>query len=325
MERRLSRYFFSFVVFLLLFNIGIPGASASFQDNPTGVYHKLASLVYDIDSTGGNISELQKRLDDSNIGPTGKYVIIDVININGNNTKPPMAADMTGGINRLGPSGFKAMAVVDTSSTSKKLFIAIAGSENMHDYTAARNVIENDNPEQIYHAHLYTNYIHKTYPQYASYKWYLTGHSLGGWLTTKLYLDTRSANWIVRADQWKYGGAIKKSFSGVYTFNTLPIQEGSVTVKQWEENKKGLYNKIIKNLFISNEWLNRLQKLHSNKMNYFGDRGSINKNISNDLWFVSTTPIADIILLLSNTEISEGHRLCQLSPHVFPKGDACTP
>ncbi|HDX9580266.1 TPA: hypothetical protein ROX88_003897 [Bacillus pseudomycoides] len=323
MKKRLSRFLGCFFVFFVLFNASLIEVNAAgFQDNPPGVYHRLSSLVYKVNGSTENLNDLQYKLNNSNLGQAGKYVIIDTIDVN-ENRYHPMATNKSGEINKLDATGFKAMAVVVPSS--KKLFIAIAGSENIYDFNAAKNVIENDNPGQISHAQLYTNYIYKNFPQYASYDWYLTGHSLGGWLATKLYLDLRSANWLVSGPNWKYGGEIKKSISGVYTFNTLPIKEGSVPDKQWDENKKGLYNKAIKNLYISNEWLNRFQKLHSKKFNYFGTKGSIDKGISDEFSSVSGTLAEDLIHLATIDRFREAHGLCQLSPHVFPKGDACTP
>lgn len=323
MKKRSSRYLVCFLAFFILFNVSfIKVNAAGFQDNPPGVYHRLSSLVYDVNGSTENLNALQYRLNSSNLAQAGKYVIIDTIDVN-ENYYHPMATKKSGDIEKLNATGFKAMAVVIPSS--KKLFIAIAGSQDRFDYNNAKNVLEDDNPGQNYHAQLYTNYIYKNFPEYASYNWYITGHSLGGWLATKLYLDLRSANWLVGASDWKYAGVIKKSISGVYTFNTLPIKKESVPDKQWNENKKGLYNKEIKNLYVSNEWLNRFQKLHPNTFNYFGAKGSINKGISDEYSSISGTPAEDLIHLVAIDRYREAHGLCQLSPHVFPKGDACTP
>lgn len=61
------------------------------------------------------------------------------------------------------------------------------------------------------------------------------------------------------------------------------------------------------------------------KFNYFGTKGSINKGISDGFSFVSGTSVRSLIHLATIDRYREANGLCQLSPQVFPKDDACTP
>ncbi|MEW4239767.1 hypothetical protein Q0N51_12395 [Priestia megaterium] len=263
---------------IIMFTLSyLPSAQASYTENPNGVYYELSRLVYKVKGDG-SYSSIESALN-SKLGK-GKFKVIDTIDVDKERNHKAGTSASTGKPISLDKTGFKAMTVVVEGS--KKLYISFSGSENGADYATAANVIQDDIPGQLYQAQLYANYIYKNFPKYQGYKWYFTGHSLGGWLATKLYLDIRAANWVIpTTSKFKYGGPIgKKTINGVYTFNPLPIRKGQHVPKtQWDANKNGVYNQDIKNLYIENEWLNGVYDMHSTEINYFGTKGSINTGI----------------------------------------------
>ncbi|CAK8584791.1 alpha/beta hydrolase family protein [Priestia megaterium] len=272
--KKISLVSMAIVMFTLSY---LPAVQASYTENPNGVYYELSRQVYNVKGDGSH-SSIESALN-SKLGK-GKFKVIDTIDVNEQNYHKAGTSSSSGKILPLDKTGFQAMTVVIEGS--KKLYIAFSGSQSFSDYNTAKNIMEDDIPGQLYQAQLYANYIYKNFPQYQGYKWYFTGHSLGGWLATKLYLDIRAANWVIpTTSKYKYGGPIgKKTINGVYTFNPLPIRKGQhLPQTQWDANKNGVYNQDIKNLYIENEWLNGVYDMHSTEINYFGTKGSINTGI----------------------------------------------
>ncbi|MGA4722124.1 hypothetical protein [Fictibacillus nanhaiensis] len=262
-----------------LFTLGTSSpAYAGYIDNPSGVYYDLSKHVYKV--TG------DRNFDEYNIEslidvtqPDNKFQVIDSISVNSGYSHPASKDNNSSTLHVLDRTGFKAMAVVIPAS--KKLFIVFSGSQDITDYNTARNIIQADTPGQLYQAQLYVNYIYKNFEEYGHYNWYFTGHSLGGWLAQKVYLDIRAANWVNTSGKYEYGGAIGKgNISGVYTFNALPLLKDShVNPTQWNANKNGTYNNDVKNLYIENEWLNSIYDMYSYKLDYIGLQGGVDTSI----------------------------------------------
>lgn len=257
-----------------------PVAHAGYKDNSSKLYYFLSQQVYNANGLPGDKNTgIQKVLDQK--FKKGKYKVLDTIDVNNKSHKA--ATRKSGGIEPFKDTGFKAMAVV--SESEKKLFIAIAGSQigaasDFSDAHTARNVFEGDVPGQLYHAQLYLNYIYSAYPKYKDYKWYFTGHSLGGFVASKLYLDIQAKRWHYPSNFYVYGKAVKKTkISGVYTFNPLPVPKSQVSSTQWNANKKGTYNSEIKNFYIQNEWLNGIYDMYPNDLAYFGTQEAIDKKV----------------------------------------------
>ncbi|MFF2175513.1 hypothetical protein ACFVT8_03465 [Lysinibacillus sp. NPDC058147] len=168
------------------------------------------------------------------------------------------------------------------------------------------------------------NYIYSNYPTYSGYQWYFTGHSLGGYLAAKTYLDIRSANWLT-STPWKYGGAVnKKTISGVYTFNPLPIPKNQISSTQWNANINKVYDSEIKNLYIENEWLNGVYDMHSDKMAYFGFKGAVPSSIPT-YKTINYTPKGSIsgdlagyyaYSLTHKKAVTDNHGISALAPYV---------
>jgi hypothetical protein len=308
-------------------------SKASFNENPNGVYLELARRVYDVKGNNirANMDEIEDKLNNRLAGGIEKFDVIDTIDVN-SNPYHPAGASPAGYNNVLDTTGFKAMAVV--IKNSKKVFIVFSGSKDPFDYVAAERILKSVTPGQLYQAQLYTNYIYQKYSSYKDYNWYFTGHSLGGWLAAKVYLDIRAANWVnPSTTKYKYGGPIGKShISGVFTFNPLPIGKLHVSSTQWNANKNGVYDDYIKNLYISNEWLNTLQDMNTLDLNYFGTPGSIDTGIKEYSEWVPVPSLfsyVDAGLLLAEAglyqkAVLEGHRVCQFGKWVTPKGKSCT-
>jgi hypothetical protein len=253
------------------------GASAAWNDNVSGLYYNLAKEVYYVNGWGPNSNyQIQNRF--NNIYGN-QYKIIDTISVNDRSYHP--AGTLSNGDSySLAKTGFKAMAMVST--TSPKLYIAFSGTDEMSlsDWNTSANIFQGDNPGQMYQAQLFLNYIYDTFPVYRGYNWYFVGHSLGGYNATKSYLDIRSMNYLNSSSKFKYGGAVKKTkVSGVFTFNPLPIPRHQVPSVQWQANKDGLYNTDVKNLFIQNEWLNGITDMHPYDIAYFGTKQAIDRGV----------------------------------------------
>ena len=287
-NRLVKKNFLASILLIFLSTSFVSPTQAAWNDNPTGVYYKLSEIVYDV---GGNKHKnvTQKKLLDlgkAKDGKSPKFKIIDAINVEEEPIHASALAKNGKSTHKLDNTGFRAMAVV--VEDSKKLFIVFAGTNgflgetfvnkkfNLDNSTfkdaatAGKAVIDGDAGQNI-QAQLYTNYIYNKFPQYQNYNWYFAGHSLGGWLATKTYLDIRSAKWLVSSSKFRYGGAIgKKEISGVFVFNPLPIYKKSVSSTQWNANLNGTYDKNIQNYIIQNEWLNGVRMMHSSDLYYFG-------------------------------------------------------
>ncbi|MBD8591239.1 MULTISPECIES: hypothetical protein [Peribacillus] len=311
----------SIVIILSFFNFDVSNTEAAYSDNPNGVYHKLSDIVYRAQGTASDVTNMQKRLDDSGfLGAPGKYKVIDVIDVDNERNHPMATVAKGSGTHTLDKTGLKAMAVAIPGS--KKLFLVFAGSENLIDFKTAYVSVSETSPGQSNQAQLYMNYIYKKFPTYASYNWYLTGHSLGGWVSTKLYLDIRSARWLTSATKFKYGGAINKSISGVFTFNTLPISKKNISSEQWNANLNGAYSNAVKNLYIANEWLNNTQKIHQNDLAYIGTKGSIDTGVPYTK--LITTGIYDTLVTFATYKTkTSAHSLCSLKNSVTPINKTC--
>ncbi|MGD6899354.1 lipase family protein [Bacillus infantis] len=307
-------------------------SKASFDENPNGVYLELARQVYNVKANNikSNQDEIEAKLNSRLAGGVKKFDVIDTIDVN-SNPYHPAGVNPAGYNNAFDATGFKAMAVV--ISGSKKVFIVFCGSKDVWDIASAERILANRVPGQLYQAQIYTNYIYEKYSQYKDYDWYFTGHSLGGWLAAKVYLDIRAGNWVTPSTtKYKYGGPIGKSnISGVFTFNPLPIGEQHVSSTQWNANNNGVYDAYIKNLYIQNEWLNTIQDMHPDKLQYFGTKGSINTGIKyySD-WGLkpASTPYLDVAGVYYESAfyqkaVNEGHRICQFGKWVTPIGNTC--
>lgn len=307
-----------------------PGAAnAGYADNYNRLYYDLSRLVYSAEYSSYTRKTIQDDLNSKH--GAGKFKVISAVDVNADVYHPMSASSSTGEWLRLDGTGFKAMAVV--AEGSNKLFIAFSGTDkswnfipDLNDANTARETLSSNAPGQNYQAQLFTNYIYEAFPAYRSYQWYFTGHSLGGWLATKTYLDIRSANWLLPdKSKFKYGGGIKKSsISGVYTFNPLPMGKSQISSTQWNANKNGLYDTDVKNLYLNNEWLNGVYDMNTDKMDYIGFQGSINsENILHysRLDYLSKGPTLDLVdyarqALTAQKDILNAHGLSRLSPYV---------
>ena len=273
----IKRFSLAVLVFFTLFSTySVKPAQAYYYDNESTIYYKLSELIY----KGFAPLELENALRKKFGMVKGssyitKYKVIEYV-VADNQDNHPMAKP-----GKLKQSGFQAAAVVDKES--KKLFIVFAGTsagEIFDDGKAALQTTTKTAPEQERQAQLFINYVYKNNKDYQNYKWYFTGHSLGGWLATKLYLDIQDKKWLNSSTKYKYGGAIgKKTIAGVYTFNPLPITKGSVSKGLWDQNEKGKYDSYINNLYIDNEWLNAVSDMHPKQLVYFGKETSKNMKL----------------------------------------------
>ncbi|MEK3797641.1 hypothetical protein MHI18_05125 [Peribacillus sp. FSL H8-0477] len=308
----------SIVIILFFFNFNVSTTKAAFSDKDNGLYHKLSEIVYDAD----NLKKVKKKLTDAHY-PEPKFKVLDVLDIDNDKTHPIGKTANGKGIYGLQSTGFKAMAVLEKSSNN--VIIAFAGTQknNPNDVLTAINSLTSTTSGQSFQAQLYMNYIFKAkLDKDKKYKFYLTGHSLGGWVSTKLYLDIRSANWLTSKTKFEYGGAIIPSISGVYTFNPLPISKKSISSEQWKANKNRVYDKDVKNLYIKNEWLNSTQQGHSDSLAYIGTQGAINKKITRKNYV--TTGIKDTLIhYYTKDDMSESHKICKLKNSVTPINQSC--
>lgn len=258
---------FSVILLVVSSVIDTDTASAGYADNYSRLYYDLADQVYNV----GKVSNatLTERINAKH--GEGKFKVISSVDVD-NNPNHPMGQPFGG----LDKSGFKAMAVVAVNSG--KVFISFAGSQDTSDYKTALVTLEETKPGQAWHAHLYLNYIYSMFENYRNFDWYLTGHSLGGWVAAKTFLDVRSARVIVPSGSgYTYGGPIKKAtISGVYTFNALPVAEYQMDSTQWNANKNRTYHSYVKNLYVENEWLNSVYDMHTDELAYIGTTGGVN-------------------------------------------------
>ncbi|MCP8969825.1 lipase family protein [Ectobacillus ponti] len=281
MKLRLYKQYSVFALVFVLFSAYFAApADAAYSDNKNSLYYELSNKVYE------GQTAMQDRLTalyGRNSSGTPNLRIIDFIDINNyidgsGNLLHPMGALQPGKTKKFEKTGFSAAVVVDEANG--KLFVTFAGSKDFYDYVTAGKAVSATPPGQEYQAQLYLNYIYKTYPNYQGYKWYFTGHSLGGWLATKMYLDIAAARWLNDPSVLVYGGAAGKSaISGVYTFNPLPISDVSISGTQWTANKNGAYKDNVMNSYIENEWLNGVSDMHPGKLAYVGSTGPINTGL----------------------------------------------
>lgn len=285
-------------------------AEAGYADNYNSLYYDLSAQVYKV----GTLTDAAIQHNINLEHGANKFKVIDAIDVKSEPThamKSPKSS--------LDNTGFKAMAVV--AEGSKKLFIAFAGSETAMDYLTAKNILENDKPGQLIQAHLYLNYIYTKFPEYQNYKWYLTGHSLGGWLAAKTYIDNRADRLAVDTSM-TYGGQIRKAtIDGVYTFNALPLIRTQMGETQWNANKNGTYSTDVKNLFINNEWLNAFADMYPQQADYIGFEGSIDKGLPTyaSLGYTPTgitTSVGTYYLYGASTDVKNAHSLSNLKPYV---------
>ncbi|MCL1696981.1 MULTISPECIES: lipase family protein [unclassified Lysinibacillus] len=305
----------SAILLLVTFTMGTSKAQAGYTDNPSKLYYDLADQVYNVGKKTN--AEIQHAINLEH-GPN-KFKVIDSVDINSNQNHPMGAPSYN-----LDRTGFKAMTVVIADPNgSKKLFIAFAGSENVSDYaTAASSLLNGSVPGQVHQAHLYLNYIYDKFG-YKDYQWYFTGHSLGGWLAAKSYLDVRAGITVVSNQKFTHYGPIKKKkISGVYTFNALPVAKTQMTDTQWTANKNRTYHSDVKNLYIDNEWLNSIHDMHPTKLAYIGEEGAVNKKVPHftSLSYSPFSPLIDIVnyyRINKNNDIVDYHSRKYLSTSVY--------
>lgn len=317
-----KRIIVSFVTLSLVISLFMtPSASAGYADNASALYYHLADQVYKVDGTSTGKQAVQSKLN-TEFG-WGRYTVIDTVDSTNYYVLHPMAKLTNGGQDFLDNTGLQAMAVVGDG----KLFIAVAGTNptDLSDLLTSKNIIESDTPGQLYQIQLYLNYLYTEYPGYRGYNWYITGHSLGGYLAAKTYLDIRAANWLNSSTRWVYGGAVKKSLSGVYTFNPLTIPKHQVSLTQWNANINGTYNSDIKNHYIENEWLNGVYDMHTSEMAYFGSRVSVNTGVPHytSIGYPKSSSIIENLVeyyaysRIYKKIVSDSHNISTLSPYVF--------
>ncbi|MGE8080987.1 hypothetical protein [Peribacillus loiseleuriae] len=310
----------SFVLFVASLATHPSAAKAGYADNYNKLYYDLSSLVYQVNKLSN--ADIQNEINSAH--GANKFKVISAVDVESNPYHP------MGSPQRLDNTGFKAMAVV--AEGSSKLFIAFAGTDlglfvtpTLNDANTARETLTSNAPGQNYQAQLFTNYIYEAYPAYRGYKWYFTGHSLGGWLATKTYLDIRSANWLIPdKSKFTYGGGIKKSkIDGVYTFNPLPTSNKQISTTQWNANKNGVYDTEVKNLYIDNEWLNGVYDMNTDQLDYIGVQGSVNEYVLSYKYlnYMSKGPTWDVVDYLrqaatAQKDILFAHRLSRLAPYV---------
>lgn len=314
----------SAILLLVTFTMDTSKAKAGYADNPSKLYYDLADKVYSVGKKTN--AEIQHEINLEH-GPN-KFKVIDSVHLDSDDplkNRHPMASPG----NSLNKTGFKAMAVIinpnnpDNPNPSKKLFIAFAGTQDKDDIAnAAVTLLNGKTPGQLHQAHLYLNYIYDNFG-YKDYQWYFTGHSLGGWLAAKSFLDVRAGITVVGDPKFTHWGPIKKKPSGVYTFNALPVAKTQMTDTQWTANKNLTYHSDVKNLYVDNEWLNSIQDMHPSQLAYIGEEGSVTQyKLPNwkTKFYMPTTPIIDIGLYFAknlNNDITDKHSLKYLSSSVY--------
>lgn len=320
----------TFIMAFAFINVFTEVAEASYRDNPKDVYYDLSELVYQVEGTN-TISELNNLTNQLNSrqGTKDKFEVIDTINVD----HRPFHPASSGGDN-FAATGFKAMTVIIKREVNPKLYIVFAGTDKglagINDAKAAGTIANSITPGQNHQAQLYVNYIYKRYKDYQNYSWYFTGHSLGGWLASKVYLDIRAARWLTYSSQFTYGGAIGKTASGikgVFTFNPLPIGKNHVSKTQWDANKNGVYDHNINNMYIKNEWLHAVQTMRHNELAYFGNRNERNTGISSyqDLSYNGDYLTLQALLVdyaqkaaVRKPSITNAHRLAYMKQYLRP-------
>ncbi|QPQ35947.1 hypothetical protein [Lysinibacillus sp. JNUCC-52] len=319
MLKKLSFTVLLSAILLVTFTLGTSKAQAGYADNPSKLYYDLADQVYNVGKKTN--AEIQHAINLEH--GANKFKVIDSVDINSNPNHPMGAPSYN-----LDRTGFKALAVVinpDNPNASKKLFIAFAGSEDGSDYaTAASSLLNGSVPGQLHQAHLYLNYIYDKFG-YKDYQWYFTGHSLGGWLAAKSFLDVRAGITIVSNAKFTHYGPIKKkTISGVYTFNALSVAKTQMTDTQWTANKNGTYDSDVKNLYIENEWLNSIYDMHSDKIAYIGVKGGVDKSIPHysTFGYLQFGLLRDIVAYRNYSDsfypnINKYHKLTYLNGSVF--------
>ncbi|MFP7442501.1 hypothetical protein SFC50_02240 [Bacillus infantis] len=296
---------FSMILLLSVTLVDTNNVQAGYTDNPSRLYFDLSQEAYRVGKdTDAEIAAYINKYHGG--GRDDKYEVIASVDVNSDPEHP-----MGKPVNNLEPSGFKALAVVKkpaVGSPEGKVFIAFAGTDHGEgrdaDIENAAVSLTENTPAQNFHAHLFLNWVYLQNQTYKDYKWYFTGHSLGGWLASKAYLDVRSARSLVNIPPYTNRGPIKKDkISGVYTFNALPISKGQMGATQWNANLNGTYDTDVKNLYIDNEWLNGIYDMHKDEIEYIGVKGSVNENLplySNNFYWPTTVKVDIAAYWISN-------------------------
>ncbi|MEF2095143.1 hypothetical protein V3595_10785 [Bacillus sp. CFBP9009] len=301
----------------------------NWNDNPIYIYYKLSDLAYQIKGNKEKHKKIiQQELNKLSMDIYGGELKFNIIDGVKNNThlgqmfnKHPFStnAEDTSKMIKLNITGFQAMAVVQENSD--KLFIALAGTNEYFDAkNAAVNLFGFKVPGQTYQSQLYINYLYDKFPEYRDYKWYFVGHSLGGWLAVKTYLDINSTTWLNAPTKFKFGGAIHNiKINGVFTFNPLGINKSGVTAQQWVDNDDNAYDNVIMNYVIENEWLYEIQKMNPQTINYFGSIKKFNKGIKDykQFGFKPNWPVKDTLTYyMFHKTIRQGHSLSNFEEYV---------
>lgn len=233
----------------VLINRVVIQQKTSYSDNSSKLYYELAKIAYKHYSAKEIESYLNRQFKHT-------YTVIDTIDLS-KTTKHEMATSADGTyLKELNKSGFQAFVVVNP--TNKRLYVAFAGSEQLTDFKQVAAKMATSVPAQAYDAHLYLNYIYDKYPKYRSYNWYVTGHSYGGYLATKVFLDAESKQVLIPSSrQLLYSGALRKKIQGVYTFNPVTMYIDHYANGQHQKNKKGQYNKLVHNLVYKDELVHK--------------------------------------------------------------------
>ncbi|MFC0187285.1 Mbeg1-like protein [Fictibacillus aquaticus] len=137
-----------------------------------------------------------------------------------------------------------------------------------------------DENVQVKNAHLYLNYFYKNNEKYREYDWFFTGHSLGGWLSQKLFLDAENNTvYNTSSNKYKYYGKIKKkSISKAVTFNPIPMSIKHTPSADWEDMDS---ESDVTNHVIQNEVLNEFIVVKPNEFKYLGKVKYYDRNIKN--------------------------------------------
>lgn len=248
-------------------------AEASYINVSSKTYYGLADSVYNV-----NKNMTRGQLTKQTFNFNKNLVAIDFTNINSAKNQPIFQLDNPKkkiDYDTNPYSGFKAITVVD--KTKKQLIISFSGSDDFNDYGDALRLVSSSHSYQEIEALLYVKYIYQTYGKdYKNYKWYLTGHSLGGNLAVTTYLNLqRDRKFNSRGSHQYTYMKVKSSnikVSGVYVFNPLPISKAQLKNDTlWKNNVNKKYSSIIYSHVIKNEWLHVSQQIGKNDLAYFGN------------------------------------------------------
>ncbi|MBV7505077.1 DUF2974 domain-containing protein [Bacillus sp. sid0103] len=237
--------------------------------------------TYDLMKKFSSLAYLDARLEGTKLkkGVPAGWVFVEQVDDNYNPLHP--AFKPWGAIS----SSFQATVFVNNKE--KKLVVAFRGSQTdlkdlaWKDWQNNFRAVTSDDNVQAKNGHLYLNYLYNMKnKKYKNYKWYFTGHSLGGWLSQKLYFDAKTGK-VYNNDKKKYkyyGKITKKDITAIVTFNSLPLTKYNVSKSTWDTMKK---DTKVTNYVVKNEVLNELTLIKPKDFKYSGKVVYKDKKIRN--------------------------------------------